>query len=500
MALFLYLKCFTIGVVSLNKEIIKSFRIGGNMAEYKPRALYGRKVIYTDLPQITNDNLIEELEKSYSTHLINRSDIQYLWDYYTGKQDILLRKKTIRPEINNRIVENRANEIVAFKVGYLAGEPIQYIARKPDDIIGNQISDLNEMMFAENKFAKDKEVIEWGMICGTAFRMVLPDNPLDEDDAPFEIYTLDPRNTFVVQSSRLGNKRVYGATYWLDEFNQPHFSVYTRDKHYKVDDWRITSVESHTLNDIPIFEYPANNARLGSFEIVLPLLNKINNLESNRMDGIEQVVQSFMKFINVDIDKGQMLEFLELGAIKINSSNQLPADVDVVKNELDQNQSQTIKNDTYESILTICGIPNRNGGSSTSDTGAAVMMRDGWTLAEARAKDSETMFKQSEQDFLKLVLRITNTLTDMDLRVKDIGMQFTRRNYEAIQSKAQVLVTMLQQDKIHPQLAFSHSGMFTDPEKAYMISMEYYKELGKQRLDEVKQLQQGDDLIDEQEM
>lgn len=34
---------------------------------------------------------------------------------------------------------------------------------------------------------------------------------------------------------------------------------------------------------IPIFEYPANNARLGSFEIVLPLLDTINNIESNRM-------------------------------------------------------------------------------------------------------------------------------------------------------------------------------------------------------------------------
>ena len=77
---------------------------------------------------------------------------------------------------------------------------------------------------------------------------------------------------------------------------------------------------------------------------------------------------------------------------------------------------------------------------------------------------------------LKLVLRICRDLSDIDLRLKDIDMKFTRRNYEAIQSKAQVLVTMLQQPKIHPLLAFSHCGMFTDPESAYTMSMEYYEE------------------------
>lgn len=55
-------------------------------------------------------------------------------------------------------------------------------------------------------------------------------------------------------------------------------------------------------------------------------------------------------------------------------------------------------------------------------------------------------------------------------------MKFTRRNYEAIQSKSQVLISMLQEPKIHPQLAFQHSGMFSDAESAYSMSMKYYEE------------------------
>ena len=141
-------------------------------------------------------------------------------------------------------------------------------------------------------------------------------------------------------------------------------------------------------------------------------------------------------------------------------------------------------------MLTICGMPNRNGGSSTSDTGSAVLLRDGWSDAEARAKDSENVFKRSEKKMLKLVLRICRDLGESTLRLKDIDMKFTRRNYEAIQSKSQVLISMLQEPKIHPQLAFQHSGLFSDAESAYTMSMEYYEEQQFKQLEQQRQIQQ----------
>jgi hypothetical protein len=121
-------------------------------------------------------------------------------------------------------------------------------------------------------------------------------------------------------------------------------------------------------------------------------------------------------------------------------------------------------------------MPNRNGGSSTSDTGSAVLLRDGWSLAESRAKDSELMFKRSEKEVLRLVLKLCDGLADLKLKLKDIDMKFTRRNYDNIQSKSQVLVSMLQQPKVHPLLAFTHCGLFSDPESAYTMSNAYYEE------------------------
>lgn len=440
------------------------------------RQMFGRRVIKTSVTHITPENVVDVLLKALSIHALNRSEIDYLWEYYKGKQPILHRQKEVRPEITNRIVENRANEIVSFKVGYLCGEPIQYVGKNGSEEITQGITRLNELMFAEDKAAQDQEIVEWQMICGTAYRLVLPDEKGEEDEAPFELYTLDPRDTFVVYSNEIGNKPVMAVKYSKDDNEITHYSIYTENMYYLVEDGILKESTAHALDMIPIFEYPANNARLGSFEIVLPLLDTLNNITSNRMDGIEQVIQAFIKFINCDISKEEYEEFLQLGAIKVKSVDGANADVGVVTTDLNQSQTQTLKEDCYNAILTICGMPNRNGGTSTSDTGAAVLLRDGWSLAEARAKDSENMFKKSEKKMLKLVLRICRELSDLNLGLKDIELQFTRRNYENIQSKSQVLVSMLQNNKIHPLLAFQHSGLFIDPERAYAMSLKYYEE------------------------
>lgn len=448
------------------------------MGDTECKVYKGRRVITSSASEITRENVLEELEKAMNIHRTNSAEIDYLWEYYRGNQPILRREKKIRPEICNKIVENRANEIVSFKVGYLCGEPIQYISRDGEEKTTESIKRLNDLMFAENKSAQDQEIVEWQMICGTAFRLVLPDNE-ELDECPFELYTLDPRNSFVVYSNDVGKKPLMGVTYRKDDLDVLHYSVYTKNLYFEIDDMRINGVKSkrHALGVIPIFEYPANNARLGAFEIVLPLLDAINNVESNRMDGMEQAIQAFIKFINCDINEDDFIALKELGAIKVKSTDGQKADVDIVTNELSQDQSQTFKEDLYNAVLTICGIPNRNGGTSTSDTGAAVLLRDGWSLAEARAKDSENIFKRAEKEMLKLVLRICRDSAErINLRLTDIDMKFTRRNYENIQSKAQVLVSMLQNDKIHPLLAFAHCGMFSDPESAYALSEQYVSE------------------------
>jgi hypothetical protein len=164
---------------------------------------FGRAAIYSSTEKITKANVVEELNKALFFHTINSNNINRLYQYYKGDQPITTRKKTVRPEINNKIVENHALEIVDFKKGYVFGEPIQYVRRGDNEDISKQLDTLNGFMLLEDKASRDQELAEWHYIAGTANRMILPNNKytVDSDESPFLIDTLDPRYSFVVKNN-----------------------------------------------------------------------------------------------------------------------------------------------------------------------------------------------------------------------------------------------------------------------------------------------------------
>ena len=443
------------------------------------RQMFGRTKIYTDVEAITSDNVVDVLTKALSVHTLNRADINYLWDYYRGKTNILNKVKEVRETINHKISVNRANEIVNFKRGYGFGEPIQYIRRGTDESISDDIGSLNEYMFAENKHAEDSTLAEWMYVCGLGVRMVLPGESKEE---PFKIYTLDPRNSFVVHYNGLGEKPVMGVKYVVKENKESVYSVYTRNQYFEISRNKVVKSVPHALGDIPIFEYPANTARLGSFEIALPLLDALNEVESNRLDDVEQYVNSFLALLGGTIDDETVSKLNEYKMLCLPEGT----DAKYLSGQMLQNDMQVLVDNLYDAVLTICGIPNRNGGSSTSDTGSAVIMRDGWESAESQMKSVENEFKRSEKQFLKLVLRILRDMVGTNLKISDIAIKFSRRNYDNIQTKSQVLVSMLNNPNIHPRLAFVHSGLFLDPESAFLES--------KQWRDEQRKLEEQDAL------
>lgn len=443
---------------------------------------YGRTVIYSDLSHIDESNVVDALYKALPAFQTNRTQIEWLYNYFKGNQPILNRVKEVRSEINNKVVENHANEIVTFKTGYLIGEPIQYVNYGRTEV-SEDLNLLNRYMNAEHKPTRDAELANWFHICGTSYRMALPDGNTDNDEAPFEIFTLDPRETFVVYSNSIGHRALMGV-YVTMIHNTPHYHVYTDHAKYEIVNRDIIDRRDHILGMIPIIEYPLNKERIGAFEIVIPMLDAINTTASNRLDGIEQFVQALFVLKGVEIEDEDFQRVKKLGGIKIPKEG----DIDYLVQELNQMETQTLVDYMYQTVLVIVGMPNRNGGSSTSDTGAATIMRDGWQSAEARAKLTETTFDESEMRFLRLILNIVNTYRDMDLKLSSIEIKFTRRNYQNLLEKVQALTMILGNDKIHPKLGFELCGAFTDPEYAYKISAEYYEEQQRKELAELNKI------------
>lgn len=57
-------------------------------------------------------------------------------------------------DVNNKVCENHAYELVQFKVGQTYGEPIQYVSRKDDEKVNKAVDTLNDYMSDANKQEK----------------------------------------------------------------------------------------------------------------------------------------------------------------------------------------------------------------------------------------------------------------------------------------------------------------------------------------------------------
>lgn len=457
--------------------------------KFPPDGLTGRRKITTPVKEITKDNVKDVVASAMTKHLQNAAEIKYLWDYYRGKQDIRLKEKFERTSINNKVVVNRANEIVTFKTSYLLNENVMYVSS--GDSSAAKVERLNDFMRAEDKESKDKEIVDWMHICGVAERLVLTDEMANvEDGAPFYIYTLDPREAFVIYNAGIGKNPLAGVIIQVDEDEQQVITVYTKNKCFTVKGEDVTE-QDHILGDIPLVEYVNNEARMGAFECVLSILNNINQLESDAVDSVQDFVNGFDVFQNCDIDDGTYGSLAIGGqAVKVKTVTPgMEAKVYRVASELSQSGVQQRVDDLTNAYLTICGMPNRNGASSTSDTGQAVIFRDGWSEAESRAKDTEKLFTKSEKMFLRIVLNICDAKKDanLGLKLKDLEIDFARKSLNNMQSKFQCMCEGLANSYIDPMDVYNAFGdIFGDKVAAYRRGMAYHE---KQMAEEEEKLE-----------
>ena len=454
------------------------------------KTMFGRRVIYSSQPVITDENVTDVVGNAYIKHLINRGEIEYLWNYYKGKQPALYRTREVRDELTCHIVENRANEIVSFKVGYVAGKPILYVSSLGGEETSEIVNRLNDQMRVIGKPTKDKELIEWCNVCGLGYRYVVQNlNPLLK--CPFNLYTIDPRNTFVIRRNDFSKEVIAGVNYVTDDNGQVTFTVYTKNRVYTIvkGDNRPSSVAVNKFGVIPIIEYQNNSARQGSFEIVLSMLDAINDFDCARNEAVQQFVQSLMVLYNCQIDDGVTADNIrEAGMILLKSTGDNKADIKILAEQLDQAQNQTLKDDMYQSVLQICGVPSQSAsGTSDSSNNGAIVLKTGWEGAETRAQAFESMFHLPEQETLQVVSILCRGIAGMEFDPTSLEVKFTRRNYENILSKSQTLVTMLNNDKVHPQKAYEASGLFADTEEAYLKGMEWYQQMQKQQEKQAKE-------------
>lgn len=442
-----------------------------------------------------NEQTIKEiLEQVYPYHLVNSQEIDNLIDYVKGVQPVLNKKKEVRPTINNKIVVNLARFGIDFKKGFIYGKPIQYVQRT--DSFPEEISDLNSYMVLNNKQSVDQELAEYRYECGTAFRFT-DVNPNfkgvenDEEESPFIVKALDPRRTYCVYSSSVTGEQLFGGHYsyfseqLMTSDMQPYLSqyeihsIYTEDMYYEYKcsggKFEFVTKKPLVVKGKRIVEYPFNMTRTGLVELTTSLLNAINRSASGDMDDIDQFVQSLLVFINQDVDEEEFQKMMKMGAIKIVSKQNLPADVKQLVSSLQHSDTKVFRDDLISYLFLIWGIPKQSDSATYGDTGQAQYIGSGWTMAEQMALQDELSFKAPEREFLKFVIKVCKSKNSgiSSLKSTELDTKFTRSKSDNLQSKAQALSTLMN-CQVAPEVAFTVSEMFSDPADVVNQSKEFY--------------------------
>jgi len=454
--------------------------------------LFGRSVVYTAEDELTPENVIRAVNEALYVHAKNMREEEYLYWYRRGVQPILLRTKKRNKFILNKVVENHADEIVSFKNGYFLTQPAFYVSRT--DGAQEKVNKLNEYLYRSGKPDADNEVVDWFHSVGLGYVFV---RPMDDREAPFKVYALDPRNSFVAKSLRRGNDPVfagnlvvsgnrvivdvftdryvfrlncgayYGSGLYLDMYNKPQPFCTAIN---------IESIEPNPLGMIPIVEYHYNSTYMGAFECVLSLLDETNRIQSNRADGVEQFIQSLMVIYNAQMpDEATADDLKQEGILFLRSTNEMKSDVEILSEALDQQQTQTLVDDILRRAFAICGMPSQTTQNNIDHTtGASVMASYGWYQADAFARNTEDLFKRANRRFDEIITTILRKKGILDISLADFELHFTRNETMNAQAKAQTLNTYLAAG-MHPVLAFAKSGASNDPVKDVEMSESYLK-------------------------
>jgi len=298
------------------------------------------------------------------------------------------------------------------------------------------------------------------------------------------IENLDSKTTFIVYSSSVPHKKLFGCTY-TKGINDSTLrgSIYTQNGYYTFNkgltnnafDVRFDNI--HILGDIPIFEYYLNKSRLGIIEVVISILNALNRISSNDLDGLEQFVQSILVFINNAVDAETYEKVLSMGAVElITQDPSRPADLKQLTQELQHTNTKVLHDRLFNMALNIVGIPKNSDKVSGGDTGHARMIGEGWTMAEERARQDEMQFKRCSKPELKMILKISKLAPMSEIKtltLRNIDQKFTRNKSDNFLVKSQGMMNQIKSG-VAPDIAMTTSGLYSDSNETFSKSMEFY--------------------------
>lgn len=402
---------------------------------------YGSAIIKKYLPSIL------------ATHQKNAEKIRFLYDYFLGDQDILLKERRYQTDKynNNRIIENHANRQVEFKVGFLTGEKRDYTHKA--DTNSDDLIYLDRYHTDCNFFPKDKTLKKWIYATGIGVTHTSPRTDIIVDDgvdlltgekrvryatpeegfdirynAPYDFTVVSPEDNFVVYSSARDKKPLFCVSIVDVDISEENDILPIIEKQIYIETRYATFVarsdnkyvsfywdedlfyaRPKTLRYLPMIEFSTNEDRMGLVELNRNLFNSINTFRSAIADMTVDSANAILVFKNVDIDSEEVKEMKKAGAIIISDAQSAKqgatADLDTITMEIPFDGLNAYIDQLLQNCYDIAGVPLATGQvTSGGDTGQARLLGGGWNNAYIIINNDITTLKGYDYEQLKLIL------------------------------------------------------------------------------------------------
>lgn len=504
----------------------------------------GRIKIYTDVKEITKDNVIQVLSTAMAKHELNRTQIRNLINFEKGDQP-LMREKNVRKDIDIKSISNLAHQITEFWLGYFWGNHMAFVQKSDKHPKGSNPTDsdsaitlLNEMYDAEDMESKDQLLAYYLEVCGVCCQLIDIKRKPDDEDAVFDLVTLNPLYSFVVYSSDAYERPVMGVSYSEDENGSKIFTCITDDAVYEIRDMvefvrgtktregkKITDgkdgTQANPFGRVNIVEFERSTDRTGVFERQLDELNALNILESDLCNDVSQTTQANWWGNDIELDKDDdgKVKGPQAGQWILTRTNGNGNQPNIKGLVLNYDYAGVLANiqAKHDGILERTFTPKQTEQSGGSTTGAT-SLSSGWTATEAVACKQAAIIKRGFKERNRLALIAIKKSPDTDpespllkLKNSDIEIRPIRQKSYDMATKINSLATMVQ-NFVHPRVAMEAIDFFPNLAEAVEDSvpkmLEYQKVLleskksggsqpGENKNDDPRQQQDADKALKE---
>ena len=366
---------------------------------------------------ITNQILNDVI--AYNEQFKRRYDM--LERYYLGKHDVLERNKEDGLS-NNKVVVNHAKYITDTNVGYLLGNPVDYQASEGLDIAAllnaykkQTINDL------DSEIAKDVSIF------GLQYEYVYA----NENSEP-KSCEVDNRNAVIVYDDTVEHNKLFGLIYreikkgtkhdhwqiiYVDKQIKREYKSYTKSLQ------QVGTDEAHAFGDVPLICYKNNPEFIGDYETVISLIDAYNQLQSDRINDKEQLVNAILLFYGMDFDNEQAEE-LKVSRMLANIPQDARAeyltktmqegDVDILR--------QSIETDIHKISMT----PNMSDQNFVGNS-SGVAIRYKLLAFEQNIKNKERYMEKGLMERFKLYNHFLFTQSKMaEIPIEEVDAVFKR--------------------------------------------------------------------------